>query len=327
LHLRHNTGLRALADIARLDSTPTCYTLGFILGPRINAGGRVGASGLGANLLATDDDLEARNLAAKLDALNTERKGIEERMLEEAFALADASLAADPVSPLILVGADGWHKGLVGLVAGRVAERFHRPTLVIAWEPDGQGTGSARSIPSVDLGETVRNAVHAGLLIKGGGHAMAAGFKLERRMQDRLFTFMVERLAPRVAAASTNRTLALDGALSAGGANLELIELLEQAGPYGPGHPEPRFVFPAHPLSRVRLLKEAHIRCTLQASDGARLEACAFRVGDTPLAKLLLQSEGLPLHVAGHVRRASWNGRESIELIIEDAADPRAALR
>ena len=132
---------------------------------------------------------------------------------------------------------------------------------------------------------------------------------------------------PPVAAASTNRTLALDGALSAGGANLELIELLEQAGPYGPGHPEPRFVFPAHRLSRVRLLKEAHIRCTLQASDGARLEACAFRVGDTPLAKLLLQSEGLPLHVAGHVRRASWNGRESIELIIEDAADPRAALR
>lgn len=327
LHLRHNTGLRALADIARLDSAPTCYTLGFILGPRINAGGRVGASGLGAKLLATDDDLEARNLAAKLDALNTERKGIEERMLEEAFALADASLAADPVSPLILVGADRWHKGLVGLVAGRVAERFHRPTLVIAWEPDGQGTGSARSIASVDLGETVRNAVHAGLLIKGGGHAMAAGFKLERRMQDRLFTFMVERLAPRVAAASTNRTLALDGALSAGGANLELIELLEQAGPYGPGHPEPRFVFPAHRLSRVRLLKEAHIRCTLQASDGARLEACAFRVGDTPLAKLLLQSEGLPLHVAGHVRRASWNGRESIELIIEDAADPRAALR
>ncbi|MGZ5849356.1 MAG: single-stranded-DNA-specific exonuclease RecJ [Methyloceanibacter sp.] len=327
LHLRHNTGLRALADIARVDSAPTCYTLGFILGPRINAGGRVGASGLGAKILATDDELEARNLAAKLDALNTERKGIEERMLEEAFALADASLAADPVSPLILVGADGWHKGLVGLVAGHLAERFHRPTLVIAWEPDGQGTGSARSIASVDLGETVRNAVHAGLLIKGGGHAMAAGFKLERRMQDRLFNFMVECLAPRVAAASTNRTLALDGALSAGGANLELIELLEQAGPYGPGHPEPRFVFSGHRLSRVRLLKEAHIRCTLQASDGARLEACAFRVGDTPLAKLLLQSEGLPLHVAGHVRRASWNGRESIELIIADAADPRAALR
>ncbi len=323
LRLRHNAGLRALADAARIDSAPTCYTLGFILGPRINAGGRVGASGLGAKLLATADDIEARTLAARLDALNPERKAIEERMLEEAFALADAFLAADPASPLIFLGAEGWHKGLVGLIAGRVAERFHRPALIIAWEPDGKGTGSARSIPAVDLGETVRSAVQAGLLLQGGGHAMAAGFKLMRRMQDPLLAFMAERLAPAVAAATARRTLGLDGALSAGGASLELIELLERAGPYGPGHPEPRFAFPAHRLSRVRLLKDTHIRCTLQASDGRRLEACAFRVGDTPLAKLLSKSEGLPLHVAGHVRRTSWNGRESVELVIEDAADPR----
>jgi len=327
LRQRHNAGLRALADAARLDSAPSCYTLGFVLGPRINAGGRVGASGLGARLLATDDDLEARDLAIRLDALNAERKAIEERMLEGALALADAYLAAEPDSALILLGAEGWHKGLVGLIASRIAERFHRPALVIAWEPDGTGTGSARSIPKVDLGETVRNAVHAGLLIKGGGHAMAAGFKLERRLQDPLFAFLAGQLAPAVTAASASRVLTLDGALSAGGASLELIELLERAGPYGPGHSEPRFVLPAHRLSRIRLLKDAHIRCTLQAPDGGRLEACAFRVGDTPLAKLILASEGLPLHLAGHVRRTSWNGRESVELIIEDAADPRSCAR
>ena len=323
LRHRHNAGLRALADVARIDSAPTSYTLGFILGPRINAGGRVGASGLGAALLATDDDIEARELAVRLDGLNTERKAIEERMLEEAFALAEASLAADPTSPLICLGAEGWHKGLVGLIASRVAERFHRPALAIAWEPDGQGTGSARSIASVDLGAAVRGAVQAGLLVKGGGHAMAAGFKLERRMQDQLLAFMTERFAAAVAAATARRALALDGALSAGGASLELIELLDRAGPYGAGCPEPRFVFPAHRVSRVRLFKETHLRCTLQAPDGARLEACAFRVGDTPLAKLVSASDGMPLHVAGHVRRTSWNGRESVELIVEDAADPR----
>jgi single-stranded-DNA-specific exonuclease len=325
LRLRHNAGLRALADIARIDTAPTCYTLGFILGPRINAGGRVGASGLGAALLATDDDIEARQLASQLEALNTERKAIQERMLEEAFALADAWLAAQPEAPFISIGAEDWHKGLVGLVAGRVAERFHRPALVIAWEPDGYGTGSGRSIASVDLGEAVRSAVHAGLLVKGGGHAMAAGFRLERRIQDRLFAFLAERLATPVVAAATTRVLAMDGALSSGGATKELIDLLERAGPYGQGHPEPRFAFPAHRLSRVRLLKEAHIRCTLTAPDGSRLEACAFRVAETPLARVLSKSEGLPLHVAGHLRRSSWNGRESVELIIEDAADPRVS--
>ncbi len=159
---------------------------GFILGPRINAGGRVGASSLGAELLASDDEIEARAIAAKLEALNAERKAIEERMLEEAFALAEAVLAATPEPPLLFLGAEGWHKGLLGLIAGRVAERFRLPTFVASLEPDGIATGSARSIASVDLGAVVRGAVHEGLLIKGGGHAMAAGFKLERRKHDAL---------------------------------------------------------------------------------------------------------------------------------------------
>jgi single-stranded-DNA-specific exonuclease len=323
LRARHNQGLRALADAARIDEAPTCYTLGFILGPRINAGGRVGASSLGAKLLACDDEVEARGLAAKLETLNAERRAIEERMLEDALAAAEAALSADPAQPLLFLAAEDWHKGLLGLIAGRVAERFRLPAFVATLEPDGFATGSARSIASVDLGAVVRAAVHEGLLVKGGGHAMAAGFRLERRKQEALRAFLHERLAHAVARASAVRQLAIDGALSASGATRELMDLLDRAGPYGPGHSEPRFVFPAHRLSRIRHLKEAHVRCTLKAPDGGRIEACAFRVGDTPLAKLLLNGEGLPLHVAGHLRRTSWQGRESVELLIEDAADPR----
>ena len=322
LRTRHNQGLRALADAAHIDEVPTCYTLGFILGPRINAGGRIGASSLGSKLLASDDEIEARGLAARLEALNAERKAIEERMLEGAFASAEAALDADAARPLLFLAAEDWHKGLLGLIAGRVAERFRLPTFVAALEPDGFATGSARSIASVDLGAVVRGAVHEGLLVKGGGHAMAAGFKLERRKHDALLAFLIDRLTRPVAQASAVRELAIDGALSAGAASKELMDLLDRAGPYGPGHPEPRFVLPAHRLSRIRHLKEAHVRCTLKASDGARIEACAFRVGDTKLAKLLLTGEGLPLHVAGYLRRTSWQGRESVELLIEDAADP-----
>lgn len=320
LRLRQNAGLRALADAARIDSAPNCYTLGFILGPRINAGGRIGASNLGAKLLACDDEVEARAIAAKLETLNTERKAIEQLMLDEAYAAADSRLAAAPERASIFLGVEGWHKGLLGLVAGRIAERCLRPALVVSWDADGSGTGSARSIPSVDLGAAIREAVHASLVIKGGGHAMAAGFKLERAKEAAFLAFLEERIAAPVSAAQFARQLKLDGALSAKGASKDLLALLDRAGPFGSGHPEPRFAFPAHRISRVRLLKEAHIRCTLQAPDGARLEACAFRIGETPLAELLLRSEGLTLHVAGRLRRTNWNGRDSVELLIDDAA-------
>lgn len=320
LRLRHNAGLRALCDIARLDAAPTPYALGFILGPRINAGGRVGSSSLGARLLATDDDLEARTIAERLEALNAERKAIEERMLADAFAQAEAALAASLKPPLLFLSAEDWHKGLLGLIAGRVAERFRLPTFVATLDPDGTATGSARSIASVDLGTVIRDAVHQGLLIKGGGHAMAAGFKLDRRKREELIEFLIERLAAPVLNAAALKQLAFDGTLSARGATLELMDLIERAGPYGHGHPEPRFAFPAHRLVRVRRIKDAHIRCTLQAPDGARLEACAFRVSGTEIEQMLLQSEGQVLNVAGHLRRVSWQGRESVELLIEDAA-------
>jgi single-stranded-DNA-specific exonuclease len=317
--------LRALADAARIDAAPNCYTLGFILGPRINAGGRTGASSLGARLLASDDEIEARSIAAKLETANAERRAIEESMLEDALARADALLAADAGLPLLFLAAEGWHKGLLGLTAGRIADRFRLPSFVASLEPDGYATGSARSIAGVDLGSVVRAAVHRGLLGKGGGHPMAAGFRYERRKQDALIGFLSEHLHEPVAASATIRKLPIDGAVSAGGANLALLDLLDRAGPYGPGHPEPRFVLPSHRLSRVRAIKEAHLRCTLQGPDGARIEACAFRIADTPLGKLLLKGEGLALHVAGHLRRSSWQGRESVELLIEDAADPRTS--
>ncbi|MEZ5873723.1 MAG: DHHA1 domain-containing protein [Hyphomicrobiales bacterium] len=322
LRLRHNAGLRALADTARLDEAPTTYSLGFILGPRINAGGRIGASQLGARLLATDDEVEARAIAAKLEALNAERKAVEGRMLEEAFARAEASLDAEPDQPLIFLGAEDWHKGLVGLVAGRLVERFHVPAFVMAFEADGTATGSARSLPGVDLGAVVRAAVHEGLLVKGGGHAMAAGFAMERTRHDEVRAFLSSRLAGPVAQAAATRQLAIDGGLSARGATLELIDLLDRAGPYGPGHPKPRFVFPAHRVTRLRSMGDAHLRCTLLSDDGGRIEACAFRVGGTPLETLFAKGEGTRLHVAGHLRRSVWQGRESVELMIEDAADP-----
>ena len=322
LRLRHNAGLRALADAAGIDAAPSCYTLGFILGPRINAGGRTGASALGARLLATDDDLEARGIAAKLEALNAERKAIEARMLEEAFQLAEQQL--DTGRPFLWLGGEGWHKGLLGLVAGRVAERFSLPTFVTGWEAD-EGVGSARSIPSVDLGRVIRAAVEANLLTRGGGHAMAAGFKIERRRQEGMLCFLAEQLLAPVASAASSRRLFLDGALTSGGATLELMDLLDRAGPYGPGHPEPRFAFPAHRLSRVRRVSDSHLRCTLIAPDRKRIEACAFRVGDTPLATLLLRSEGQLVHIAGQLRRDTWNGRNAVELHIEDAAQPRAS--
>ena len=320
LRLRHNSGLRALADEARLNEAPSTYSLGFVLGPRINAGGRIGASGLGAKLLATDDDSEAQTIAARLESLNTQRKAIEDRMLEDATAQAERALEEDPDGPCVFLGSKDWHKGLVGLIAGRLTERFQRPSFVMTIDENGLATGSARSLPSVDLGTVVRDAVEEGLFTKGGGPAMAAGFSLPWDRSDAANAFLREHLSVSVENASSSRILALDGALSARGATLELIDLLERAGPYGSGYPKPKFAFPAHRVTRVRTFGNGHFRCTLLAADGGRLEACAFRVGGTPLGLLLAANEGERVHAAGHLRRNVWRGRESVELMIEDAA-------
>lgn len=320
---RRNVGLRALADAAGLDRPPSCYMLGFVLGPRINAGGRIGDAALGARLLATEDEMEAARIAVLLDKLNRERKAIEARMLEEAVAEAEQLLESDPDAPLLLLGSPAWHKGVVGLVASRLVERFGRPACAIAWDAAAEGTGSLRSIAGIDIGAAVRAAVAAGHLVKGGGHAMAAGLTVARDRLEDLRAFLDERLRASSALARERAGLDLDGALTAQGATDELMDLLERAGPFGAGNPQPRFAFPAHRVRYAKVVGEAHVRCALEAGDGSRLDAIAFRAANQPLGDLLLGSGGMPLHVAGTLRREAWNGREKIELAIEDAADPR----
>jgi single-stranded-DNA-specific exonuclease len=320
---RRNAGLKALADAAGLAVAPTPYHLGFVLGPRINAGGRIGDAALGARLLATDDEMEAARIAVLLDKLNRERKAIESRMLEEALARAEQLIDGDADVPLLLVAGEGWHKGVVGLVASRLTERFRRPSCVIAWEETGTGTGSLRSIDGVDIGGAVRAAVEAGHLIKGGGHAMAAGLTIERSSFDALGTFMSTRLVAAATMARAAVSLAIDGALTPGAVTDDFLALIERAGPYGQGNPQPRFAFPAHRVKFAKVVGEAHVRCVLEAGDGSRLDAVAFRAADQPVGAALLGSAGMPLHVVGNLRRDTWGGRDRRELVIEDVADPR----
>jgi single-stranded-DNA-specific exonuclease len=320
---RRNVGLKALADAAGLDVVPGVYHLGFVLGPRINAGGRIGDAALGARLLSVEDEAEAARIAVLLDKLNRERKAIEKQMLEQAMACADMLLDADPDLPLLTVASGEWHKGVIGLVASRLVEKFQRPACVIAWDGKGEGTGSLRSIAGVDIGAAVRAAVAAGHLAKGGGHAMAAGLTIAQARFDGLQAFLREHLAGTTLAARSGLALEIDGALTPVSVSEELMALIERAGPYGHGHPEPRFAFPAHRIRFAKVVGANHVRCSLEGGDGSRLEAVAFRAADQPLGAALLSSAGLPLHVAGHLRRDTWNGRNRRELVIEDAADPR----
>lgn len=323
MHQRQNVGLRSLFDIAGLHTAPTPYALGFVLGPRINAGGRIGDAALGARLLATEDETEATKIAALLDKLNRERKALETEMLEQAIADADRRLADAPDLAMLITGSDTWHKGVVGLVASRLVERFRRPACAIAWEKGGDGTGSLRSVAGVDIGGAVRAAVAEGLLVKGGGHAMAAGLTVKADKLAALEAFMTERLRASATQARAAAGLDIDGALTPGGVNDGLIDMIERVGPYGQGNPPPRFAFPAHRVRFAKVVGEAHIRCVLEAADGSRLDAVAFRAHGQPLGDLLTAAGGMPLHVAGTLKRDTWGGRTKIELTIEDAADPR----
>ncbi|MGE0053004.1 MAG: single-stranded-DNA-specific exonuclease RecJ [Hyphomicrobium sp.] len=331
MHQRENLGLRALADAAGLTQSPTPYHLGFILGPRINAGGRIGDAGLGAKLLSTSNDMDAQRIAQLLDRLNKERKELETGMLEEALGIGEAQVMADVERPIVIVGSDAFHKGIVGLVASRLTERFRRPSCVISWEKsgdngEGEGTGSLRSVPGVDLGAAVRAAVAEGLLVKGGGHAMAAGLTVKRSNFAALETFLSKALATATSESRLSATLDVDAALVASGASDDLLTLVERAGPFGQGNPQPRFVFPSHRVKFAKIVGDAHVRLMLEAQDGARLEAIAFRAAGQPLGDMLMNAGGLPLHVAGHLRRDTWGGRSRIELSIDDAADPRACV-
>jgi len=321
---RRNTGLTALADAAGLNEVPTPYHLGFILGPRINAGGRIGDAALGSRLLTSEDAVDAGRIALLLDKLNKERRALEAQMLEEALAEADSLIDARPDAPLLIVGSSDWHKGIVGLVASRLTERFRRPSCVIAWDRErGEGTGSLRSVPGADIGAAVRAAVAAGHLVKGGGHAMAAGLTAVRDNIAVVGEFLSAQLAEKVCDVRERAGLDIDGALTFSGITDAFFELIESVGPFGQGNPSPRFAFPATRIKFAKVVGEAHIRCALESADGGRLDGIAFRAAGQPLGDLLLGTNGLPIHIAGHLKRSTWGGRDKIELIIEDAADPR----
>ncbi len=317
---RENVGLSALADAARLKRKPDTYALGYLLGPRINAAGRIGNAKLALTLLTTTDKGEAAQIAQELERLNRERQEIELSVVDQAMIQADNMLGAERRGSVLVVSGRGWHPGVVGLAAARLKERFHLPSFVLAEDRQGRlAAGSGRSIPGVDIGSAVREAFDSGLIAKGGGHAMAAGLTVEASRLGDLRGFLEEHLAPQVQA-SQDRALSIDAALTAGAATLELIELLEQAGPYGTSHPSPVFAFPAHRVLYADPAGGDHIRCTLASSDGKKIKAIAFRAMGTELGEMLLSERQMPLHIAGRLTIDDWSGSRVPSLQIEDVA-------
>jgi single-stranded-DNA-specific exonuclease len=313
---RRNCGLAALCDIAQISETPDSYHLGYLLGPRINAGGRVGEAALGADLLSLDQPDDAREIARRLDAYNQERREIESQVLDQAIAQVEA---ADSSRDLVLAAGEGWHPGVIGIVASRLKDRYNRPAFVIAL--DGElGKGSGRSLPGVDLGALVTAARLEGLLINGGGHPMAAGITLARAQVPDFAAFMGDSVAKRLAASDLRPTLGFDGALQAGGVTPELLRQIEACGPFGAGNPQPRFALTGVRLQHKAVVGGNHLRCALAGADGRRLKAIAFRAFDSPLGDALSQAGGLPLHVAGKIKWDAWRGPDAVQFIIEDAA-------
>jgi len=320
---RSNAGLAALTMVARLSGPPTPYHLGFMIGPRINAGGRIGDAALGARLLSTDDSVEAERIAAELDTLNKQRQLVEAQMLEEADAqvAVAAGPARDP-GPLVFVSSPDWHPGIVGLIAARLKERWQRPAFAISFDRGDPGTGSGRSIAGVDLGRAVRAALDAGLIVKGGGHAMAAGLTVAADKLEALRLFLIEHLAHAVADASAETALAIDGVMTAAGATVAFVTALERAGPFGSGNPEPVFAFPAHRIQYADEVGQGHVRLTIAASDGSTLKGMAFRAAGESLGKLLFAARGRSLHLAGSLSLDHWQGEPRVQLRVIDAAEP-----
>jgi single-stranded-DNA-specific exonuclease len=306
-------GLKALAQVAKIAAPCTSYHLGFVLGPRINAGGRVGKCSLGVELLTAKDAAQAEEIAALLDLHNRERQALEKLILEEAVALA----ATQDNAPFVFVHGEGWHSGVVGIVAGRLKERFDKPALVAGFE-GGMGRGSARSVAGVDIGAIVRAAHQKGLLESGGGHAMAAGFSLHADKCDAFRRFLETRDIG--AARDGGGELSLDVAISPAGATPELVVAIACIGPFGAGNPEPLVVVPDARVAFADVVGKDHVRLRLVGGDGTRLDAIAFRVADQPLGKGLLAARGRRIHAAGRLKADEWNGRVRVQLQIEDAA-------
>ena len=313
---RERIGLLKLADVARMDRAPTPYHLGFLLGPRVNAGGRIGAPDLGARLLATEDPHEAQALAERLDALNTERREIENRVREAALAQAEAR-GLD--SPLVWAAGEGWHPGVVGIVAARLKEATNRPAVVIGLEGD-EGKGSGRSVEGIDLGASIQRLAAEGLLIKGGGHRMAAGLTVARDRLDDAMTRLSELLAKQGAGTMGPRDLRVDGLLMPGAVRPDLIEEIERAGPFGQGAPAPRFAFADMGVTFSRRVGESHLRFAFSDGLCPPVEAIAFGAFDSPLGPLIEGHGGLRLHLAGRLEINHWQGRAKPQLRLEDAA-------
>jgi single-stranded-DNA-specific exonuclease len=315
---RKNAGLAALADIARLEEAPGVYHLGFIFGPRINAGGRVGSSHLGARILSTDDAEEAKSLAQQLDLHNRERQAIEAAVLAEATALAEKQKDR----PLLVIAKEGWHPGVIGIVAGRLKELYQKPAAVVALS-GGTGKASARSVSGVDFGSAITAARMEGLLLAGGGHAMAAGFTVEEGKLAALSDYLEKKLAAAITHAARAHELVLDGILSGSGLTAELAEMLGRVGPFGTGNPEPRFLVKNLRVVKSEVVGGDHVRLLLadggSAGSKARIKGIAFREAAAPLGALLLSSMGKDIHAVGRIKINRWMGTVSAELQLEDA--------
>ena len=319
---RDHVGHTALMDVARLNGPPEAWHLGFMLGPRINAGGRIGRADLGVRLLLESDVSEAARIAAELDRLNSERRIIEQHAEAQAEAEALASLGLEDKGAVIVTASEGWHPGVVGLVASRLKEKFARPAFAIALEPGGIGTGSGRSIPGVDLGKAVRHAVEQGLLIKGGGHAMAAGVTLRKERLAEFRAYLESALAADVAEARHVNEILIDGAISARAATPELVATLNRAGPFGSGNPEPIVALPSHQLVYADEVGQAHLKLRFKSGDGATVNAIAFRSVGQKLGNALVQHRGQVLHVAGTLTVDRYQGVERVQLRVLDVAVP-----
>ncbi len=320
-----NHGIQALALAARLSGPINPYHLGFLIGPRINAGGRIGNAALGTELLTVDNEHHALAIAARLDELNSERQRIEVEAVEEAAAVAEMEIGSGEGPPVLVLASANWHPGVAGLIAARLRERFERPAFAIALQPDGTGTGSGRSMPGVDLGRAVIEAVEAGLIAKGGGHAMAAGVTIKPGQLGPFRSFLAQALSRDVSVARAATALPIDAALTARGASLPLVHDLERAGPYGSGNPGPLFAFPAHRAKFAQVVgKGGHVSFSLTSDDGARLKAIAFRAANTAIGDALLRSPDSTFHFAGALSIDHYQGREQVQFRLTDMAKPKA---
>jgi single-stranded-DNA-specific exonuclease len=313
---RDRPGLVALADVARMESAPSTYHLGFLLGPRVNAGGRIGAADLGARLLSTASASEAQALAQRLDQLNTERREIEAAVRAAAMEQAETR---GTEGPLVWAAGEGWHPGVVGIVAARLKESTNRPAIVIGLEGN-EGKGSGRSISGVDLGAAIQRLAGEGLLLKGGGHKMAAGLTVARENLEPAMERLSELLERQGAAQAGPADLKLDGTLMPQGATVDLVETIEQAGPFGAGAPAPRFAFPDLQIGHARRVGDSHLKLSLGDGMGGKLDAICFGAFDSPLGPRLSEHGGARFHVAGRLEINFWGGRQSVQLRLEDAS-------